>query len=98
ANFFEPVTFVLSPTLTKFVSGRITRDSRPANLKYGLITFISFSICVAQDHLRCLLQNRQCPWFNTLNFLRYLPDMFRSGSATTTYNIYKSFPCPFFNV
>ncbi len=29
ANFLEPVTLVLSPTFTKFVSGRMTRGSRP---------------------------------------------------------------------
>ena len=31
ANFFDPVTFVLSPTLTKLVSGLITKGSNPAN-------------------------------------------------------------------
>ena len=29
ANFLEPVTFVLSPTFTKFVSGLITKGSNP---------------------------------------------------------------------
>jgi hypothetical protein len=38
ANFLEPVTFVLSPTLTKFVSGLTTSGSRPESLMYGLMT------------------------------------------------------------
>ena len=33
ANFFDPVTLVLSPTFTKLVSGLITSGSNPANLK-----------------------------------------------------------------
>ena len=37
ANFLEPVTFVRSPTFTKFVSGLITKGSSPDNLMYGLI-------------------------------------------------------------
>ena len=41
ANFFEPVTLVLSPTFTKLVSGLMTKGSNPASLKYGLIVLIA---------------------------------------------------------
>ena len=37
ANFFEPVTLVLSPTFTKLVSGRITNGSSPDKRIYGLM-------------------------------------------------------------
>ena len=33
ANILEPVTFVLSPTFTKLVSGRMTNGSNPDSLK-----------------------------------------------------------------
>ena len=41
ANILEPVTFVLSPTFTKLVSGLTTNGSNPESLKYGLITTVS---------------------------------------------------------
>ena len=44
ANFLLPVTLVRSPTLTKLVSGRTTKGSKPLSRKYGLICFVSFII------------------------------------------------------
>ena len=80
ANFIDPATFVRSPILMKFVSGRITSGSRPASAVICLFSGTALGLCPAAREAMILIWSgvvpQQPPMMLTQPFCRKFLIMF----------------------